>query len=168
MGTWLVPNKYFGKKNHCECFEEWNACLYVHSILKMPMSFLTLYKGNLQIYYETMNKSSWRSNKPLYVVRPWGRVLVKLRWPKALPTMLKPPTRFIIYLEECLLRVRTCKAFCFLKCLMWFFPYDTWWVSMRFINKQLIVSWLSPMEVELWTLPCMVSAKLNLKLSIVD
>jgi hypothetical protein len=55
--------------------------------------------------------------------------------------MLKPPTRFIVYLEECLLRVRTCKAFCFLKCLM-FSPYDTQWVSMRFINKQLMASGL--------------------------
>jgi len=81
--------------------------------LKMPMSFLTLYKGNLQIHYETMNKSSWRSNKPLYVVRPWGRALVKLRWPKALPTMLKPPTRFIIIFGRMLIESKNLQGILF-------------------------------------------------------
>jgi hypothetical protein len=45
MGTWLVPIEYFVKKNDCECFEELNTCLYVHSIFQNAHEFFTLYKG---------------------------------------------------------------------------------------------------------------------------
>ncbi len=154
-------NKHYGKKNDCECFEEWNARLYVNSIFQNAHEVFYTLRRYLQIHYQTTNRSFWRSNKPLYVVSPWGRVLDKLRWPSfyGFTHHVKTSNKIHNKFGGMLIESKNLQGISFSEMPHGIFSLR-YLVGINEIYKQATHC--------VMILPCMVSAKLNQKLSILD